>query len=466
MPNQKRRLLVGDQTHPLDYTVWSIQTFPSFRVLKKFIEKVQATMPNPIADRANANFQIYIDRILSKPNKNPKIKYYGMNNKQPRNYVEAMQRDKFVYYDDYKALKKRLEKTIQKELQKQSTAEVLKPKFVYNDKQLGEFTFDKAAMSLIPKTYYYSFVYDREIDILSEQIIREGNVIILKLDGTLVDLAIKVKTPEGDEKFIKVDPENPSVSLDEARKIGVVDCTSTNKKVYLYKQKIPKTFNAIKIIVGLTATGGFTKWQGSMGEIGNDFYTGLTAMVVADVLESLGYSIQIELVLGGGRCGGCYRKLNNFRGGIASGRRFFGFTVKPFDGLMDMDSLLYTMCDPSFHNIKFVSLLNYFFTFYGDEIDTNDHYGGSGDRSNSNFGNPQYTWHGIEPSDMTFPIGQYYKSMDIKKGNTSVLHFYINRVGSEADAVLEIRDIILTAEDLNREAAEKYKQYDFSERTQ
>lgn len=465
MPNQRRRLLVGDQTHPLDYTVWSIQTFPSFRVLKKFIEKVQATMPNPVAETANANFKVYIDRILSRTN-GPKIKYYGMNGKQPRNYEEAMQRDKFVYYDDYKALKQRLEKTIQKELQRQSTAEVLKPKFVYNDKQLGEFTFDKAAMSLIPKTYYYSFVHDREIDIINEPIIREGNVIVLKSDGTLVDLAIKVKTLEGEEKFIKVDPDNPSVSLDEARKIGIVDCTSTNKKVYLYKEKIPKTFNAIKIIVGLTATGGFTKWNGSTGEIGNDFYTGLTAMVVADVLESLGYSIQIELVLGGGRCQGCYRKLNTFRvPPLSSGRRFIGFTVKPFDGLMDMDSLLYTMCDPSFHNIKFVSLLNYFFTFYGDEIDTNDHYGGN-DRRSENFGNPQWTWHGIEPSDMTFPIGQYYKSMDIKKGNTSVLHFHINRVGSEADAVLEIRDIILTAEDLNRDAAEKYKQYDFSERTQ
>ena len=464
MPNQRRRLLIGDQTHPLDYTVWSIQTFPSFRVLKKFIEKVQETMPNPVAERANENFKVFIDRILARPN-GPKIQYYGMYGKQPRSYDEAMQRDKFVYYDEYKSLKQRLEKTIQKELQKQSTAEVLKPKFVYNDKQLGEFTFDKAAMSLIPKTYYYSFVQDREIDIINEPIIREGNIMVLKADGTIVDLAIKVKTPDGEIKFIKVDSANPAESLDEARKLGVVDCTSTNKKVYLYKEKIPKTFNAIKIIVGLTATGGFTKWKGSTGEIGNDFYTGLTAMVIADVLEGLGYSVQIELVLGGGRCGACYRKLNNFRGQVNSGRRFLGFTVKPFDGLMDMDSLLYTMCDPSFHNIKFVSLLNYFFTFYGDEIDTNDHYMGN-DRRNENFGNPQWTWHGIEPSDMTFPIGQYYKSMDIKKGNTSVLHFYINRVGSEVDAVLEIRDIILTAEDLNREAAEKYKQYDFSERVQ
>jgi len=446
-------------------TNWSIQTFPSFKVMKEFVEKVKEIMPNPIADEANANFKIYTNRILSNP-RNPKISYYGMFGKQPTTYEDAMSRERFVYYEEYKQVKERIEKMVKEELQRASTAEIMQPKFVYNDKQLGEFMFDKAAMSLIPKTYYYSFVHDREIDIINEPIIREGNVMVLKSDGTLVDMAIKVTKKDGSVEFIKVDPMDASVSLQEARQKGVVDCTSTNKKVFLYKEKIPKTFNAVKLIVGLTATAGFTKWYSSSGEVGNDFYTGMTAVAIMDILESLGYSVEIELVLGGGRCGGCYRQLN-FNRQMTEGRRFIGFTVKPFDALADMDSLLYTVCDPSFHNIKFLSLLNYFFTFYGDEIDTNRGYNGrSVPVSNQDFGNPASTFHGIEPADMIHPIGMYYKSLDAKKGNDNLLHFYINRVASIEEAVLEVRDIILTAEDLNMEAAEKYKNYDFSDRVE
>lgn len=461
---QDRRLLAGPPGRSTQ-TFWSIQTFPSFKVMKEFIEKVKEQMLNPIADQANDNFKIYINRILANP-RGPKIPYYGMFGKQPTSYEEAMAREKFVYYDEYKKVKEKIEKLVREELQKTSTAEIMQPKFVYNDKQLGEFVFDKAAMSLLPKTYYYSFVHDREVDIINEPIIREGNVMILKSDRTVVDMAIKVKKPDGSFEFIKVDPMDATVSLNEARQKGVIDCTSTNKKVFLYKEKIPKTFSAVKLIVGLTATAGFTKWTGSNGEIGNDFYTGMTAVALMDILESMGYSVEIELVLGGGRCGGCYRKLN-FNNIMTSGRRFIGFTVKPFDALVDMDSLLYTVCDPSFHNIKFLSLLNYFFTFYGDEIDTNRGFNGAVlPVSNTEFGNPSSTFHGIEPSDMVNPIGMYYKSLDHKKGNDNLLHFYINRVASLEEAVLEVRDIILTSEDLNMEAAVKYKSYDFSERVE
>lgn len=450
---------------------WSMQTFESFDVMKEFIEKVKELMPNPIADEANANFKIYTNRILSNP-RHPKISYYGMFGKQPTSYEDAMARERFVYYEEYKEVKQKIEKLVREELQRTSTAEIMQPKFVYNDKQLGEFMFDKAAMSLIPKTYYYSFVYNREVDVINEPILREGNVMVLKSDGTVVDMAIRVTKSDGTVEFVKVDPMDASVSLEEARKKGVVDCTSTNKKVFLYKEKVPKTFNAVKIIVGLTATAGFTKWyastpgRGGQREVGNDFFTGMTAVAIMEILESLGYSIQIELVLGGGRCGGCYRQLN-FNRRMTDGRRFIGFTVKPFDSQVDMDSLLYTICDPSFHNIKFLSMLNYFFTFYGDEIDTNRGYNGRIEPvSSEGFGNPASTFHGIEPNDMVHPIGMYYKSLDAKKGNDNLLHFYVNRVASLEEAVIEVRDIILTAEDLNMEAAEKFKNYDFSDRVE
>jgi hypothetical protein len=227
--------------------------------------------------------------------------------------------------------------------------------------------------------------------------------------------------------------------LQLAGEVGILSCTSQNKKVYLYKEKKPKQYNGIKIIIGLSA-GGFTDWT-------NDFFTGVTAGVIVEVLESLGYAVDVEIAVGGGRCGGCYRKLK-FDGRFKKGRRFFTFTAKDFDEPLDTDSLLYTLADPSFHNIKWISLMNNFFNYFGDQIDTN--------------GNPINTWHGIEFDDMSNPIGMYHKALDIKKGNKNLLHFYLNKVagiqnaeGLYIDVINAVMNIALTAENINLKAFEK-----------
>jgi hypothetical protein len=257
----------------------------------------------------------------------------------------------------------------------------------------------------------------------------------LESDKSLVVYALKVEAEDGKTEFVEIKGES---SLSEAVKKGIVSCTSANKKVYLYKEKKPKMFNGVKIIVGLTA-GGFTSWD-------NDFYTGIAAVSCVDVLESLGYSVDVEVAVGGGRCGGCSRKLN-FGGNYIEGRRFFTFTAKSFDEPMDLDGLLYTLCDPSFHNIKFISLLNYFFRFFGDQLDTKP--------------NPSSTWHGIKDTDMINPIGMYHKKMDIKKGNNNLIHYYIHQVEGEQDVIRQITDLVLTCENKNLEALKKYSSHDF-----
>jgi hypothetical protein len=207
----------------------------------------------------------------------------------------------------------------------------------------------------------------------------------------------------------------------------------------LYKEKKPKMYNAVKIIVGMTG-GGFSSWD-------NDFYTGITAAIVTETLEGLGYAVDVEVAAGGGRCGGCAKKLK-FGNQFDKGRRFFTFTAKSFDEQLDLDGLLYTLSDPSFYNIKFVSLLNNFFNFFGDQIDTN--------------GDPARTWHGIGEEDMVNPIGMYHKYMDIEKGNKNLIHFYIHQVKDEADVVRQVTDLVLTCENKNLQALEKYSSNDFS----
>jgi uncharacterized protein (UPF0333 family) len=320
----------------------------------------------------------------------------------------------------------------------------MKPKLVYNDKEIGEFIYEKAAMALKPKIFYYSKKYERVIDIINENVITEGSVMILESDKSLVVFAFEVTKQNGEKEYVEI-KGNGEESLNEARKKGIVSCTSSNKKVYLYKEKKPKIYNAVKIVVGMTA-GGFTSWT-------NDFYTGITTCVLVDVLESLGYSVAVECALGGGRCSGCVDTYNSgllFNGRIQQGRRFFTFTAKSFDEQLDLDGLLYTLCDPSFHNIKFVSLFNYFLTEYGDDVDDNPNH------------TPSSTWHGIEKEDMTNPIGMYEKRRDFLKGNKDLFTFYVHQVKDEQDVMASIVDVILTCENTNRTALEKFRNYDFS----
>jgi hypothetical protein len=360
----------------------------------------------------------------------------------PVSYDEAMSRKSYLpeYYEKYKEIKESIERMVMEELQKVSVVQAMKPKLVFNDKEIGEFVFDRAAMSLQAEIYHYSPSKKREVNLETEKIIYEGSKMFLATDKSLVILAIKVEKPNGEIEYIESKGEE---TLKEASdKKYVVSVTSSNKKVYLYKEKKPKMYKGVKIIVGLTR-GGWTGWQ-------NDYFTGMTAVALADILEHLDYSVAIEVVMGGGRCDQvCGGYPLNFNGVKSKGRRFFSFTAKSFDEQMDLDGLLYTLSDPSFHNVKFVSLLNTFFGYFGDSLNP--------------FSDPLRYWHGIEEPDMVNPIGMYHKYMDIKKGNTDLTHFYLHRVYDKGDAIRQVKDIVLTVENKNREALIKYANYDFGD---
>lgn len=421
---------------PKNFDKYSIMTFPDWKRLYEFAMGVKEMKNVQTAELANRKFKGFIDKNIKDGDK------YGMFGKAPNDYDDAMKRDKFIYYEQYKEIKKQVVEKVNKDLSKNSTAEVMKPKFVFNDKQLGEFMFDKASMSLIPNVYLYSPFHKREVDSENEKIKNIGDLMYLS-DDSLVIYAIKIiiNADKEDEynEYLEIGGEDTLLIASENYPNGIIDCTSTNKKVYLYKEKKPKMFDAVKIIVGLSA-GGYTSWV-------NDFYTGIATVVMAEIFESLGYSVQIEVVLGGGRCIGCHKKLR-FDNVLSKGRRYFGFTAKKFDDIMDLDGLLYTTADPSFHKIKFVSIINYLFTLYGDEIDTHD--------------TPASTWHGIEPCDMINPIGMYYKFLDDKKGNKNILHFYNNQI-SKDNVVQRVFDTIVESEYYNMLALKKFKDYDFGD---
>ena len=424
-----------------DYVDYTIMGFPTWRALEAFAETIIEQYPNANVDIAKDVYKTMIDQLLVNgqgSRSKLSISNLGLFGKQPRSFEDGMARNTFVYWEEYKAIKEKVIKQIYEELAKSSEAEAMQPKLTFNDRELGEFVYDRAAMALVPEMFYYSPSKKREVDIITEKVILEDEKYYFESDGSLIIHAFKVEKEDGTIEYVEVKGEE---SLAEASDMGVVSVSSNNKKVYLFKEKKPKTKNAIKIIVGLTA-GGFTDWD-------NDFYTGVAAGCAIEILESLGYAVHVEVAVGGGRCSGCNRMGYPLNFPSRYGRRFFTFTAKDFDEPLDMDGLLYTICDPSFHRIKFIPLLNNFFSLYGDNVNTSN--------------NPALTWHGIAEEDMTNPIGMYQKRLDHLKKNDNLIHYYIHMVRDENDVIAQIKDLVLSAENINLEILKKSESYDFGD---
>lgn len=417
---------------------YTFLTFPSWNALDAFIETSKKKFPDATAVIADKNYKDFIEGFLDNLNKNPAaavFSSYGLFGKHPKTYAEAMARNTFIYYEEYRSIKEQLLKIVQQKLSKTSVAEVMKPKMVLNDRQIGEFIYDRAAMSLIPTLFYYSPSKKKQVDIENEPIYDKKGKMYLVSDDSLVVMAYKVTKEDGSVVFVENTGEE---SLVKAREIGIISVSSTNKKVYLYKEKKPRIYNAVRVNVCMTM-GGWTDWT-------NDFYTGLAAVIFMEILESLGYAVEVVVSMGGGRCNNCGMGLN-FYGQLTEGRRFVIVKVKDFDEQADMDGLLYMLCDPSFHNIKFINYINTIFSLYGDEIDTS--------------GNPVARWHGIDDDHIIYPLGTFLMAQDEKKGRKNLLNFHINRVSSPTDMVRIVKDLVLTAENINLQSLLKYNPNDF-----
>lgn len=420
---------------PPKYQNFTIDSFDSWEIYQEYIEEANNVYGNPTLYLANDMFKEFVNQELQDSGK---IINYGLFGKHPRTYDEAMSRNNYVYWKEYKEIKERTLKEVLKLVRQDSNAEIMQPKMVFNDKQIGEFIYDRAAMALEPEMFFYSPSKKREIDLDKEKIYYKGEKIFLQSDDSKVVMALKVFLDDGGIEYIELKGED---SLEQAVKKGTLSVTSSNKKVYLYKEKQPKLYKSAKIIVALKR-GGWDRWP-------NDFYTGIAAVVLLEALELLGYSVEIVGAFGGGRCDYCGMFLN-IDGVPGIGRRFQMIKFKDFNEQADMEHLLYCLSDPSFHQVKFVQTMNTVFTIYGDEIETRT----------EEAGNPLKTWHGIDAEDLVNPIGAYSKHVEIKRGNKDLLDFYIHMIGSEQDLIAEVTKSVVECEARNVEALKKYRDYE------
>ena len=421
--------ITGQDSRLYDYQDFSIQCFDSINEFIEYAELAKSKGSKELLDFLERERENIDKQLQVRPNYK-----FGLKgtDKAPLSYQDALDRKDFVYKDEYQRAKQNARAIIDKALEKNSLANAMKEKMIFTERELGEFIYDRASMSIKPNIFYYSRIHKKELD---EQDIYSKTVdgkdeYYYKNDNTEVELCIKAVVPpknEGEKEtneYYKIGDttdENLKNIVDSGK---IVSISSNVKKVYQFKEKQPRIKNAIKIFMG-TSVGGYSR----AGEYG-DFYTGVTLALVTEYLESRGYSVEIVMLLGGGRCRGCLpTKLNT---PSQYGRRFIGITVKKFDEQLDLDPLLYWTADPSALHIKLLRYFNVFHWLYGDNMTYS-----------------MGKWHSITHNDLSSPIGTYYKFKDIKKGNKDLLYYFVHQVENESAIAQAVLSILLTSENIN-----------------
>lgn len=425
----------GQSSKLYDYQDFSIQCFDSIEEFVQYAELVKSKGTPELFNFLD-NERQDIDEILRKNRKNE----YGLigTDKSPLSYQDALSRNTFVYNDEYQRAKEKARKLLDKALEKNSLAEAMKSKMIFTERELGEFIYERASMSIKPNLYYYSRVHNREMDEAEVmfELVDGKEKYSYKLDGTNIELCIKVITKSDNDEETYEYYESSNIKEEDLKRFSdegkIISISSNVKKVYQFKEKQPRIKNAVKIFLG-TTTGGFT----AKSKYG-DFYTGISAALLTEYLESRDYSVELVMILGGGRCTGCLSGGYPLNTPTKYGRRFIGVTVKKLDEQLDLDRLLYWTADPSAVKIRMLRYMNVFHWLYGDRMTHKSSY-----------------WHGITKEDLICPVGSFYKVNDIKKGNKDLMYFFVHNVDGEVEVAQAVLNIVLTCENTNYQINQK-----------
>jgi hypothetical protein len=237
----------------------------------------------------------------------------------PLSYEDAMSRRMFLNmelynnaYEELRPLLANLEKLSQGLMPK----EVIRP----TDLEVGIFSFDRAAMSLeqVPALFCKKNGKFYGIDEGKELLDSKG---------------VQLKDKEGNLRY-KIISNGFDAILSQMEEDGVKMFTSSNKKSFLRKEKLPKPNRMVRLFVLTGANAGY-----------ETYYSGLSAIITAIYLESRGYSVRITGVLG--------VTMNIlYKGSVQSGSRFSMIDLKRYEETMDSLSLLYVLADSSFFRVR------------------------------------------------------------------------------------------------------------------
>jgi hypothetical protein len=366
-------------------------------------------------------------------------------------FQEMAKDQSFLHWEEYSAFRQNVQPLVD-ELKKETFANLLEPKFAYNDKGLGVFDFSKASTVLLPNFIYYSIKHKKEVS-QDEVGIKESEgkfqyylksdnseVLLLpafensdSLESAYNELIDKLKTTELKDLIQSGYIQNLVIEYNLKRKVY-----STVKKTFLYKENLPKPKRAIRILVYVGGNSGRTSEE--------LLYSGFTAILCSEILLQLGYSVSIVALFGRGDnltlkgYKDCPTRVNFDRVSIAA------VELKKFSESLDVESLLACTAESKF--FRGSVFLNWIYEAeeYDDDID-------------NSLGRPLN-------SEQIKNTGFYSlgirDGLYIEKGGKAIvneksplLYYLFDNIYSEEAAIQKIRDLILSVEDENRIMREK-----------
>lgn len=265
---------------------------------------------------------------------------------------EGLDRTRYQRMDDYENIYNLYIKPRIQDIVKSSMAKLEQPQMRFNDRQLGIFDFNRASLGLIPVYKYYSIKHKKMVEGDEVDIVQDGEKFIYKLikDGSPVALVPSLLTDDDKlrykiyDEIYKTGEVFETIAKYDVRIGGVDAFTSTYKKVWVLKEKVKKLKNAIRIFVKIG--------ENAYCRFDNYKWNGYLALGIAEVLDMLGYAVNIVGIYG------TNQRINyNKDGKLIYGTRFNYINLKRFDETLDKGSILYFTSDMTFFRLKIFDCL-------------------------------------------------------------------------------------------------------------
>jgi len=328
---------------------------------------------------------------------------WWFGDKMPKTYKEMMERETFQEMDKYHKFKEEMIRPIIEKLKKKTFADILQENLTYNDRKIGVFDFSRASINLLERFIYYSVKH--------KKIVKFDDVYIYK---------------KSSNKYVyKLKEDNSEVVLKPMLdKKGKPKYSSTIKKSYLYKEKLPRPNNAVRIFLLV----------GGNADVGGEklMFPALAGIAITEILELLGYAVNLN-------AGFADELTLNTDEGYKKGARFSVFPLKRFDEKIDVSRMLYITADPSYFRSKVFSYFVGVASKFKDKIDT-----GLGYMADQvHYQNAVYKY--FLPKDKNKGVQYWFIT-----GKVEGKDFY-----SEEGIMQVINEIVLGAEESNKQARDK-----------
>jgi hypothetical protein len=319
----------------------------------------------------------------------------------PSSYQDAMARNQFLNMELYKNAYEQIQPYLE-ELAKKSEAIIEDPVLKPNDLELGTFSIDRAMMAIDAIPAFYSKKHKRYY---------------------YLDDGEEYIDPKTKEVKYRLRSDKSELELSQLEEDGEKMWYTNNKKSFIYKINSERPNRAVRLFILIGANAG-----------SQTYWAGLTGVIIAQFLESKGYTVCITCVTGVNR-GGLRKKTGEY----VEGHRFNMFNLKNYSDTYDTPAMLYPLADMSFFRVR------QFGYFMAEQFRFQDRY-------NSDLGRM--------PSIDAFETALYdeQKRKNIESEENTLYYFLGgNEVTNIQGAIRNIERIVLDAEQKNKEALERIR---------